>query len=63
MPDAIRWFKCKLKPPKKLAHLQILNTCIQMLTLLTNKMPEWKALVKDIQQSIIAITEVIPKNY
>ena len=34
-----------------------------MLTLLTNKMPEWKALVKDIQQSIIAITEVIPKNY
>ena len=30
---------------------------------LTNKMPELKALVKDIQPSVIAITEVIPKNY
>ena len=28
---------------------------------LTNKMPELKTLVKDIQPSVIAITEVIPK--
>ena len=30
---------------------------------LTNKMPELKTLVKDTQPSVIAITEVIPKNY
>ena len=30
---------------------------------LINKMPELKALAKDIQPSVIAITEVIPKNY
>ena len=30
---------------------------------LTNKMPELKTLVKDTQPSVIAITEVTPKNY